>query len=169
MIDQNTQEMVAADSERQEHSTYEVFILALAYLSLLGAVVFYFLSFSNRHPLLVFDTVICIVFFFDFLRSLYRAPSKQAYLRWGWLDLVGSIPGFPILRLARIHRIINGTRILRAVGYRGALRSFLSRRAESTLLTTLLGTLLILGLVTILMVGVERQSPEANIITIEEA
>jgi voltage-gated potassium channel len=169
MVDRQTQETDIIDNESQENSTYEVFILALAYLSLLGAIVFYFLSFSDRRSVLVFDTVFCAIFFFDFLRSLYRAPSKQAYLKWGWLDLVGSIPGIPLLRLARIHRIIRGTRILRSMGYRGVLRSFLSRRAESTLLSTLLGTLLILGLVTILVVIIERQSPEANIVTVEDA
>ena len=153
----------------QPNGTYEVFILALAYLSLLGLAVFFFMSPANRRPVLVFDTVLCAIFLFDFLRSLYRAPSKQSYLKWGWLDLVGSLPGVPILRLARIHRIIRSTRILRAMGYRGMLRSFLSRRAESALLSTLLGTLLILGLVTILVVMVERRSPAANITTAEDA
>ena len=168
-MDKNTQESITADDESQENSTYEMFILVLAYLSLLGLAVYYILSPANRRPALIFDTVFCAIFFFDFLRSLYRAPSKQAYLKWGWLDLVGAIPGVPLLRLARIHRIIRGTRILRAMGYRGILRSFLARRAESTLLSTLLGTLFILGLVTILVIIVERQSPEANIVTAEDA
>jgi voltage-gated potassium channel len=97
-----------------------------------------------------------------------RAPSKKAYLKWGWLDLVGAIPGIPLLRLARIHRIACSTHILRGMGYRGILRRFLDRRAESTLLVTLLGAVLVLGFVTVLVVIVERQAPMANITTAED-
>lgn len=157
------------DHKSQENSTYEVFILVLAYLSLLGLVVFYLVPPSYQRSVLVFDTAVCVIFLFDFLRSLYRASSNRAYLKWGWLDLVGAIPGIPLLRLARIHRIARGTHILRGMGYRGVLRRFLDRRAESTLLATLLGVLLILGFVTALVVTVERQSPEANITTAEDA
>jgi len=169
MVDKHTQDTATVNNEHQEDSTYEVFILVLAYLSLLELIFFYSpLPPYQRSILFLLDSVGCTVFLFDFLRSLFRAPSKKAYLKWGWLDLVGAIPGVPLLRLARIHRIIRGTHILRSMGYRGILRRFLDRRAESTLLVTLLGSILVLGFVTILVVFFERQAPEANITTAED-
>ena len=57
------------------------------------------------------DNGICVIFFVDFFISLYRAPSRLAYLKWGWIDLLSSIPMIDMFRAGRIARII---RILRA-------------------------------------------------------
>ena len=40
----------------------------------------------------VFDWVTCAFFFIDFLLRLVVATSKRAYLKWGWIDLISSIP-----------------------------------------------------------------------------
>jgi voltage-gated potassium channel len=57
------------------------------------------------------DNGICVIFFFDFFISLYRAPNRLAYLKWGWIDFLSSIPMIDMFRAGRIARII---RILRA-------------------------------------------------------
>ena len=40
------------------------------------------------------DFVICLIFIYDFFVRLYRADSKTSFLKWGWIDLVSSIPMF---------------------------------------------------------------------------
>ena len=66
----------------------------------------------------LFDLITCAIFFVDFLIRLSLAPSKLQYLRWGWIDLISSIPTLEQLRFGRIFRLI---RILRAV--KGAVAS----------------------------------------------
>jgi voltage-gated potassium channel len=55
------------------------------------------------------ESLLCVVFLADFLRSLRRAPHKWAYLLkgGGWLDLLGSLPfsKFAVFRFARLFRI----------------------------------------------------------------
>ena len=38
------------------------------------------------------DFFVCLIFIGDFISSLVRAESKLVYLRWGWIDLISSIP-----------------------------------------------------------------------------
>jgi voltage-gated potassium channel len=66
--------------------------------------------------LLMVDLIVCSIFFGDFVLSLRRAPSKWGYMkRWGWLDLLSSIPAIGWFRIARVARIIRILRILRSL------------------------------------------------------
>src|SRR6185503_7741611 len=60
------------------------------------------------------DNVICIFFLFDFCIRFYQAESKLKFMRWGWIDLVSSIPTLDFLRAGRTLRLIRLLRILRA-------------------------------------------------------
>lgn len=61
------------------------------------------------------DLVICAIFFFDFIICFRRAENKARYMRWGWVDLISSIPAIDIFRYGRIVRLIRILRIIRAV------------------------------------------------------
>ena len=60
------------------------------------------------------DFAICIFFFVEFCIRLYHADSKMKFMRWGWIDLVSSIPMINFLRFGRVFRLIRLFRILRA-------------------------------------------------------
>jgi len=60
------------------------------------------------------DFLVCVVFFSDFCIRLYHAPAKRTFLRWGWIDLISSIPKFEVFRVGRMLRIIRILRMLRA-------------------------------------------------------
>jgi voltage-gated potassium channel len=60
------------------------------------------------------DFVICFIFIYDFFVRLYKADSKLSFLKWGWIDLVSSIPMFDVLRWGRLARIVRILRIMRA-------------------------------------------------------
>jgi len=68
-----------------------------------------------RRVLQVTDLVICAFFLIDFVVLLATAPDRRAYLRWGWLDLIASIPMIDPFRWGRLARIVRVIRILRAV------------------------------------------------------
>ena len=61
------------------------------------------------------DDFICAIFIFDFFYRLYWAENKLKFLKWGWIDLISSIPAFPIMRIGRILRLFRLLRIFRSV------------------------------------------------------
>ena len=92
------------------------------------------------------DYAVCGVFFFDFLRSLYRAPHRLKYMvSWGWIDLLSSIPAIGSLRWGRAARIMRILRVMRGVRSARALAHYIAnKRAESAFLASILLTLLVL-------------------------
>ncbi|QUM82910.1 potassium channel family protein [Moritella sp. 5] len=58
------------------------------------------------------DNIICLFFFTDFVIRFYQAESKLQFMKWGWIDLLSSIPMVQQLQFIRIIRI---ARILRAI------------------------------------------------------
>jgi voltage-gated potassium channel len=100
---------------RQE-AGYQIFMLGLS-LFVIGALalqVFADLSEESIRILDYSDFAICIVFAFDFLRSLRLAENRMTYmLRWGWLDLLSSIPTVDLLRWGRTARVFRIIRVLR--------------------------------------------------------
>jgi voltage-gated potassium channel len=85
-------------------------------------------------------------------------------VRWGWLDLLGSVPviGF---RLFRIPRVVQ---IFQSMGELGTHRIgmlLLRDRASSAILGVFLLTIVVLELSSIFMLIAERSDPAANIKT----
>ena len=96
-----------------ELGPYQMFMFGLGVYVLLALAAETLLPLSQSTDAILdeVDNGICVIFFFDFFISLYRAPNKLAYLKWGWIDLLSSIPMIDMFRAGRIARII---RILRA-------------------------------------------------------
>lgn len=61
------------------------------------------------------DNVICLVFLADFAIRFKKAESKLKFMKWGWIDLLSSIPMLDAFRYGRIVRVVRVLRILRAV------------------------------------------------------
>ena len=87
---------------RKSSNAYSIFILVLTILSLAIMVVMLLpLSESTLKLLGVYDNLICVIFLIDFFLNLRAAPKKSDYFigQRGWLDLLGSIPSFGVLRI----------------------------------------------------------------------
>ncbi len=83
------------------------------------------------------DTAICVLFLGDFCYRVVTAPDRKAYLKWGWIDLVSSIPTLDMLRWGRAVRVLRILRVLRAVrSVRTLLAIVFARRAAGLLVTT---------------------------------
>lgn len=61
------------------------------------------------------DLCLCMVFLGDFFYNLYFAKSKLSYLKWGWIDLLSSIPLIDPLRWGRLARIVRILRFFRTI------------------------------------------------------
>jgi len=158
-----------------ESPIYELFIGLMTIISLF--IVFFQLV--VRAPqvdtiLTSSDTLVCLLFLWDFARSYRRAPSKRDYmfgerpgrtLPHGLFDLLGSIPGFSLLRVLRIFRVARLTRLVRASGSRGLAVEFFRRRAESAVYVIILTSFVVLLVGSSLIALVEPPVDGSNIKT----
>jgi voltage-gated potassium channel len=111
-----TKETAPNSVANDEMSLFQLFMLFLS-VFVLGAIIaqtFFRLPPEVNLLLDRLDTLICLVFIADFFYRLYRAADKARFLRWGWIDLLSSIPSLEILRWGRIVRIVRLLRVLRA-------------------------------------------------------
>ena len=73
-------------------------VLSLYVLTVLVIEAFFVSDPETRQVLQYIDVMVCLVFLSDFFVNLYVAPKKLEYLKWGWIDLVSSIPMVDPLR-----------------------------------------------------------------------
>jgi voltage-gated potassium channel len=151
---------------------YQLFMLTLCLFALimLAADTVVPLAPSTRDILRYADTAVCAVFFVDFLIQLARARSRWEYfVRWGWIDLLSSIPMVDAVRVGRAARIMRILRVLRGVRSTKLLAEFvLGRRAQSAFLAATLVSLLLIVFASVAVLQFE-QVPGANITTAQDA
>ncbi len=115
------------------------------------------------------DNVICLVFFIDFCVQFYKAKDKLRFMRWGWIDLLSSVPAIPYLRAGRAIRLIRVLRIIRAFrSTKHFLDHVFRNKALGTLTTVSIIALLIIIFSSISILQVEK-APDSNIKTAEDA
>lgn len=157
---------------RQTSQSYLIFTLVLSILAILALAIEVILKPSPdiRAILGYADTVICVLFFIDFLIQLTQAENRLKYMaRWGWLDLLSSIPAVEILRFGRLARILRIFRVLRSVKSARILASMiLKRRAQSAFLAAVLMAIVLMTVGAISVLHFE-DAPESNIKTPEDA
>lgn len=115
------------------------------------------------------DNCICVIFLFDFGYRYYKAENKLDYMKWGWIDLISSIPAIPVLRFGRVFRLIRLLRVLRA--FRGIVNisRFLFRsRIKGTMLCTNI-ILILMSIFSSISILIVEKAPESNIKTAEDA
>ncbi len=111
------------------------------------------------------DNGICLIFLGDFAYRFIRAESKKKFMKWGWVDLISSIPTIDILRWGRLVRIMRIIRVLRAFrSTRYIVRYFFRNRAQGTFATVSLISITLAIFASIAILNLENV-PEANIKT----
>jgi voltage-gated potassium channel len=81
-----------------------IVILSVVVLGALGADTIFKLPTEVSNILNIFDTLVCVVLLIDFVVRFYKAESKLTFLKWGWIDLIASIPNVQFLRVGPAHR-----------------------------------------------------------------
>jgi voltage-gated potassium channel len=162
-------------SDEAEHhfsGAYQFFMLALCLFALAGLATDTLLPKASpvRDVLRYADTAICALFFVDFLLQLKRAPNRWRYFsRWGWIDLLSSIPMVDVLRVGRAARVMRIFRVVRGVRSTKLLADFiLGRRAQGAFLAATLVSLLLVVFASIAVLQFE-QVAGANITTADDA
>ena len=110
-----------------------------------------------------------MVFLIEFVYKYIKSENKFTYLKWGWIDLLSSIPTLDMFRGGRVIRLIRIIRIIRVVK---SVKSFISQvysdKVEGTVKSVFLIAflLLITSSISILIVETDLNS---NIKSAEDA
>jgi voltage-gated potassium channel len=163
---------VNGSEQQEEVGIFQIAVLVLTVVALGGLVAD---SAFNLPPnidrlMQTLDTVVCCVLLLDFGIRFYRAKSKPAFLKWGWIDLVASIPNLPAFRIGRLIRILRIIRLFRALRATHKITTLLLRDKLQTGFVSV--GLMFFLLIMFSSVGIlicEQQEPAANIKTAFDA
>jgi len=163
---------VAQDRTQQQGLTsYDLFILAVSVLSIVNILLYWLpLSDDSRGVITIIDASLSVFFLFDFGYRLSTAPSRTGYFfrRWGWADLLGSLP-FTNLRLFRLFRVIRVIRVVHHHGFRRTFDSLLHTPAGSALAIVLVLVIVVIEGASIAVLRAEDGAPDANILNASDA
>jgi voltage-gated potassium channel len=115
------------------------------------------------------DNAICLFFFIEFSIRFYKAESKLKFIKWGWIDLLSSIPMIGYLRAGRLLRLIRLLRVIRAFrSTRHLVNHIFANKAQGafTSISVIAILLVIFSAIGILQV---EKDPNSNIKTAEDA
>jgi len=144
---------------RRALSPYHLFMLALSVYAV-GVPIAELLHDFSVEQIRVFnqmDYVLCAVFFGDFLISMSRASDPRAYFKkWGWIDLISSIPFWHWLRWGRIARVVFIFRLLSELRGRRIMNEVaVQRRAHSSFLAAGLVSVVVMSVGAVLVLEFE--------------
>lgn len=164
--------MNSNNSDHEHVGVFQIVVLILS-LVILGAL---FADTAFKLPpqisdiLQTVDTLVCILLLSDFGVRFYRAESKLAFMKWGWIDLIASIPNLPALRFGRLVRILRVIRLLRAIRATHKITSIILRdKIQSGFASVILVSFLLVMFASVGILICEQPEPAANIKTAEDA
>lgn len=93
---------------------FQIFMLILSLQVVISSLLQLIFTFSSSVTdiLTSVDNTICLFFFTDFVIRFYQADNKLQFMKWGWIDLLSSVPMIEQLQFIRIIRI---ARVLRSI------------------------------------------------------
>ncbi len=138
-----------------------VLVLSLYSLGALTVGLFVPLAPDTRQLLRQVDDCVCGVFLLDFIVHLRLAPSRRAFWRTGWIDLLSSIPEIGWLRWGRAFGVFRILRSLRS--FAAVHRRFSADRARGTFVLVGLMSLIAVLFATIAVLEAERGAAGSNI------
>lgn len=160
-----------SQNAKGELGPFQLALFVLSALLLLGLAAEMLLPVPREIERLIsyIDFAICVFLLIDFTARFSAAESKLAFMKWGWIDLVASIPVLDTLRWGRLFRII---RVIRLVVAFRSVRYFLGalfgNRRQAGLASLLVFTVLVVSFASAGILLPET-SPESNIRTAEDA
>lgn len=153
---------------------YQLFIVSISLLAAANAIALLFMRETLAGSVLAqVDLMLTPFFLVDFALRLVAAPSRSRYFfrQFGWADLLGSlwVPGWDILRLFRIYRVVTIIRNIPNASGGKPWRVVRRERANSVFGSMIILAILILEFGGIAMLHFESASPNANITTAGDA
>lgn len=158
-------------TQEKEFNIFDLFILILSCYILISLLVSAFVQLTEETQVLLnyIDNAICVIFLIDFFIRFRNAQNKLQFLKWGWIDLLASIPNLDVLRPGRFLRVFRLLRLLRAAKSTVLVYRFInSNRSQNALLSISLIALLMIIFSSIAILQFENV-PAGNIRTAEDA
>lgn len=158
-------------NQEEKLSIFQVLILLLSLYVIGSLVVSTFVSIKPEEQRLLnyIDHAICLIFFIDFCIRFYKAENKLEFMKWGWIDLVSSIPSLDCFRAGRAFRLIRLFRLIRAFKSSKILLDYIFRRkAQGAFGSAAIIAILMIVFSSISILHFEDQ-PDSNIKTAEDA
>ena len=120
--------------------------------------------------LALLDNIICVFFLVEFSIRFKNAKNKLQFMKWGWIDLISSIPNVDILRGGRALRLIRLLRILRAFrSTKHLVTHVFKSKAQGTFTTVSILSVILIIFSSISVLQLEVDHPDHNIMTAEDA
>ena len=126
------------DLAKKELNLFNIIILVLSLYVLISLIVTTFFVLSDEVTVLLnyVDNVICIIFLVDFIIRFKKANNKLVFMKWGWIDLISSIPYIDFLRAGRVLRLIRLIRVFRAFKATKLIFEHINRNKKQSALTS---------------------------------
>ncbi len=115
------------------------------------------------------DNIICVIFLGDFLWRFYKAENKLTFMKWGWIDLISSIPSIDYFRAGRVFRLVRLLRVIRAIKSTKILLDFFVKDKIKGVFTTLFTVSIVMVLFSSIAILEVEKDPNSNIKTAEDA
>lgn len=116
-----------------------------------------------RFLLAVFDYVVCAFFMADFFRQLKNSKPISAYLKYGWIDFLSSIPAIPFLMWARVFRFLRLLKIATTLrSWRQITDSIFKNRSTGVAALGMATVIAVVFAGAVVILEVEK-TPESNI------
>ena len=126
------------DNAKKEISLFNILILILSIYVLLSLLISTIFELSDELTSLLnyIDNIICLVFLIDFGIRFKNSENKLEFMKWGWIDLVASIPSVNFLRAGRLLRLIRLFRVFRALKSTKLIYEHINRNKKQSALTS---------------------------------
>lgn len=155
----------------EQFTLFQVAIVVLSMYVLVSLIIstFFNLSPEIKQLLDYIDNLICVIFLVDFFLRFFKSDNKLKFMKWGWIDLISSIPSFDMFRAGRLLRLVRILRILRAFRSTKVLLKFVfKKKAHGAFTTASIFAVLILIFSSIAVLQVET-TENGNIKSAEDA
>jgi voltage-gated potassium channel len=132
---------------KKEIKLFNILILILSIYVLISLLVSVVFELSEELNILLgyIDNFICIVFLVDFWIRFKKADNKLEFMKWGWIDLIASIPFLDFARAGRVIRLIRLVRVFRALKSTKLIYEHITQNKKQSVLTSV-------ALISILMI-----------------
>jgi len=164
--------MLHSQEPPEELGPFQFGILVLSIVLLVGLAAEVVLNVPPeiRRLIFIIDTAVCVLLLIDFCIRFKEAKSKRQFMKWGWVDLLASIPAIEAFRYGRILRVFRVVRLLVAIRSMRRLLHILWQSKTSAGLTGIsVIAFLVISFGSTGVLIAELDHPDANIASAEDA
>jgi voltage-gated potassium channel len=153
----------------EKFTLFQVVIIVLSVYVLASLIISTFFNLPTEIKQLLDYIDNSIIFLIDFCIRFTKADNKLKFMKWGWIDLISSIPTLDMFRAGRLLRLVRILRILRAFRSTKVLVKFVfKKKAHGAFTTASIFAVLILIFSSIAILQVET-TENGNIKSAEDA